>query len=98
VNDSILDEILMKVYNRNLTSLHMYFIKRMRRHGSCDIPVRLPEDGKFVSGFIWTTNESGIVTTRIFRNSEIPEIIHYNGYDAAWNEFLIELLEAYKLD
>jgi len=81
-------DIITSIYGRNLNALHMKFLKDLRRHHKCRLPV-LDKSGFFVSGYIWTYNGDQ-VTARIY-NTEIPEIIFYDSLEAAWEDYKKEL-------
>lgn len=82
----------MSLYGRSLVALHMRFIKNLRRHKKCDMPL-LNSTGQFISGWIWRLYDSGMVKVQIYE-SEIPQIVEYSSIDAAWMEFEKLLLEA----
>ena len=83
-------DIVTSIYGRNLIALHMKFLKDLRRHHKCWLPM-LDKDGFFISGYIWTYSEnSNQVTARIY-NTEIPEIIFYDSLEAAWEDYKKEL-------
>ena len=83
-------DIVTLIYGRNLIALHMKFLKDLRRHHKCRLPV-LDKEGFFISGYIWTYSEnSNHVTARIY-NTEIPEIIFYDSLEAAWEDYKKEL-------
>lgn len=81
-------DIITSIYGRNLNALHMKFLKDLRRHHKCRLPV-LDKSGFFVSGYIWTYNGDQ-VTARIY-NTEIPETFLYDSLEAAWEDYKKEL-------
>lgn len=89
-------DIVTSIYGRNLVALHMKFLKDLRRHHKCRMPV-LDKNGGFVSGYIWSYDkDSEQVTTKFFHDGSTPEILVYESLESAWEDYKKELEENLK--